>query len=45
MRSDGEEQVGVMDERGQVSVGDANDQTQIIQALDLTPAMIHCTER
>lgn len=30
-----------MNEWGQVSVGDANDQTQIIQALDVTPAMIH----
>lgn len=30
-----------MDGAGQVSVGDANDLTQIIRALDLTAAMIH----
>lgn len=36
VRSDKEIQVGVMDGAGQVSVGDANDQTQIIQALELS---------
>lgn len=33
-----------MDGAGQVSVGDANDRTQIIRASQLAPAMIHCTE-
>lgn len=33
-----------MDRAGQVSVGDANDRTQIIQALELALAMIYCTE-
>lgn len=33
-----------MDGAGQVSVGDANDRTQIIQALELARAMIHWTE-